>query len=455
VHTNEPQLVTNESGKHNYDQESFRAVFALTTAGIGLVDLNGIIFRSNTALALLFGFSVEELAGKCLWEMLLPEERDQAKSSFEKAVCEGRSVPASERRFLSRQGKTLFVETAVSLVWNEAGQPVYFVVSFRDITENRRLQTLLDEQTTMDPLTGAANRRKFEKSVRSEMARSDRYGVKFSLVMIGLDQIKDMNKAQGIEAGDRVLRQFCDITRNCHRVSDEFGRWEGDVFVALLPETSVTGAHFFAERLRSTVQDFPFAGSARVTTSVGVVGYRESEELASLIERAKAALSLAAQNGGNQVFDDKADLERELAGMLSYPQLVNMHWRTSYLSGEALIDTEHQELFRLTNLVIGAIAEEGTGEALLPLVRELIAHVRTHFSHEEEILQAAGYSGADRHGRVHNRLLERAGALADMFESGEGSAADLLGFLIHDVVVRHVLEEDRKYFPWLKKAKQG
>jgi diguanylate cyclase (GGDEF)-like protein/hemerythrin-like metal-binding protein len=364
-------------------------------------------------------------------------------------------MPVSERRYLSHQGKTVIVETEGSLLRNDAGQPVSFVVSFRDITENRRLHALLEEHRTIDPQTGALNRKQIEKIVRSEMARSDRYGVKFSLVMIGLDNLKDMNRAQGIEAGDRVLREFYDLSRSCHRVTDQFGRWGGDVFVALLPETSLTGAHFFAERLRSTVQDFSFESGARVTVSVGVVGYREREDISSLMERAKAALSLAKQNGRNQVFDDKNDLERELAGMLSYPQLVNMHWRASYLSGEALIDAEHQELFRLTNLVIGAIAEEGAGQALLPLVRELIAHVRTHFLHEEEILQAAGYSGADRHGRVHGRLLDRATSLADQFESGEGSAADLLGFLIHDVVVRHVLEEDRKYFPWLKKAMQG
>jgi diguanylate cyclase (GGDEF)-like protein/hemerythrin-like metal-binding protein/PAS domain S-box-containing protein len=456
VHTtNDARSRAGKSGGHNDNLQSFRVAFDLATAGIGLVDLDGKFSRANNALAGLLGFSAEEMEGKFLWEMFVPEEREQAQAEFKHTACTGKALTVLERRYLNKQGAILFAETTASLVRSEAGKPLHFVVSIKDITENRRLQAILDEQATTDPLTGAANRKQIEKNVRSEMLRSDRYGVKLSLAMIDLDHFEEVNSTYGREVGDLVLRGFCDIARNCHRASDAFGHWEGDRYVALLPETGLTGAHFFADRLRSALENFRFNGDKQITACIGVVGYREGEDALSLIARATACVSLAKQRGRNRVVDDAEDIQREIAGMLSFPQLVNLHWRVSYHSGEELVDLEHKELFGLANRVITAVTEEGSGDEVLPLVRDLIEHVGTHFSHEEELLHAANYPAADKHGRIHGRLLERARTLLDMFESGQGSAADLLGFVIHDVVARHILGEDRKFFPWLKKAKQG
>ena len=85
------------------------------------------------------------------------------------------------------------------------------------------------------------------------------------------------------------------------------------------------------------------------------------------------------------------------------------------------------------------------------MVRELLTHVREHFSHEEEFLEAVAYPEVRDHAGIHKGLLLRATELADQFERGQGSAGDLLGFLIHDVVARHILIEDRKFYPWFKK----
>jgi hemerythrin-like metal-binding protein len=89
---------------------------------------------------------------------------------------------------------------------------------------------------------------------------------------------------------------------------------------------------------------------------------------------------------------------------------------------------------------------------MLPLVRELIEHVRMHFLHEEELLIAVEYPQAAAHGEIHRKLIARAEEMSDDFERGAGHAGDLLGFLIHDVVARHMLIEDRKFFPWFKKT---
>jgi hemerythrin-like metal-binding protein/diguanylate cyclase (GGDEF)-like protein len=316
--------------------------------------------------------------------------------------------------------------------------------------ESSRLPVIAEEQDATDPLTEAMSRKQFEEKGFLEIMRSDRYGTKLSLVRIGLDRSKMANLPGGHSEADRIMREFCNMALKTRRVNDLLGRWENDGLAVLLPETGPTGAHLFAERLRSTLHGLQSDGGPQVTASMGIAAYRENEELASMVERAEASLAQATQSGGNCVVDDPEDMQREMAGMLSYPQLINLHWRASYLSGEPIIDAEHKQLFHLANRVIAAIAEDGTGAGLLPLVRTVIDHVGTHFAHEEELLKAAAYPMAERHAKTHGRLAERANALAGQFESGEGSIADLLGFLIHDFVASHILQEDRKFFPWLK-----
>src|SRR5208337_1683677 len=129
-----------------------------------------------------------------------------------------------------------------------------------------------------DPLTGAMNRIRIEERARFELMRSDRYGNKLSLLMIDLDHFKKVNDTYGHSAGDKVLKGFCDIARGLLRSIDILGRWGGEEFVALLPETSLAGAKIVAERLRSMIESSSFDNRIRVTASIGVACHREDEE---------------------------------------------------------------------------------------------------------------------------------------------------------------------------------
>ena len=133
---------------------------------------------------------------------------------------------------------------------------------------------------------------------------------------------------------------------------------------------------------------------------------------------------------------------------------MTLYWKPSYLCGHPLIDAEHEESFRLINLMMVAMAEEETEKRVLPLVRELLEHIQTHFTNEEQLLRAVGFPEAEGHAEIHRDLVERANELIRQFELRQDSAGDLLGFLIHDVVARHMLRDDRKFFPWFK-AKQA
>ena len=431
-------------------QEKFRIAFDFASVGIGMIDLDGNIFEVNKPLCEIFGYGKEELEKMNLLDLWLPEERMAALAEYKKAGSGAKARTVFERKYLNKQGEILIAEVTRGLARSQDGKPLYFIVSFRDVTESKRLQALLEDQASTDPLTGTMNRTRIEERACFELMRSDRYGDKLALIMIDLDHFKEVNDTFGHLAGDRVLRGFCEIARNCLRATDVLGRWGGEEFVALLPETGLKGAQFLADRLRTTLEGLCFDGEIKVTASMGVAGYREGDELASLMGRADAALYRAKENGRNRVVIDLEDMKREAASKQQVPHLVNLHWKSNYRSGQPLIDAEHQELFELTNRIIASMVEQDTETAILPQVRELIAHVQAHFSHEEKLLQATGCPLAAPHAEIHRKLVEQACALADQFERGQGSATSLLGFLIYDVVAKHMLKEDRKFFPWLK-----
>jgi len=430
-------------------QEIYRLAFQYANSSIALVDLEGNIFEANQACSDLFGCTSDELKRLNLLDLWVPEERAEALADFRRAAKDSKSETVFERRYRNKKGEILFAEVVRGLARSQTGEPKFFIVSFRDITESKRLQTLLEERASTDPLTGAMNRNGIEEKIRHELMRSERYGYKLSIVVIDLDHFKAVNDTYGHLTGDRILRGFCEIARSCLRSTDTLGRMGGEEFVALLSETGVTGARLFAERLRTTLEGFEFDRGIRVTASMGVAGHREGEEFSSWMERADSAMYRAKQSGRNRVVLDGGDIEREAASKAQGAQ-VNLHWSPSYYSGEPLIDAEHEESFRLINLMMVAMAEEEAEKKVLSLVRELFEHIQTHFTNEEQLLRASGFPEADAHAEIHRDLVGRACELIRQFEVRQDSAGDLLGFLIHDAVAGHMLRDDRKFFPWLK-----
>jgi diguanylate cyclase (GGDEF)-like protein/hemerythrin-like metal-binding protein/PAS domain S-box-containing protein len=431
------------------DLEIFRTAFEYAKSSIALVDLEGNIFEANKACSDLFGCTTDELKCLNLFDIWVLEDRVEAMAEFRRSARGAKFEPVYERRYRNKKGEIIFAEVVRGLARSQTGEPKFFVVSFRDITESKRLQAMLELRASTDPLTGAMNRNGIEEKVRHELMRSDRYGDNLSLVVIDLDHFKVVNDTHGHHAGDRILRGFCDIARSCLRSTDSLGRVGGEEFVVLLSETGLTGAWLFAERLRTTLEEFRFDGGIRVTASMGVAGHREGEEFSSLMERADSSMYRAKQSGRNRVVLDDGDLEWEADRKVQGAQ-VTLHWKPSYLSGQPLIDAEHEELFRLINHMMVEMAVEGAETRMLPLVQDLIEHVETHFSNEEELLLAAGFPDAAAHAELHRNLLERACELTRQFELRPDLAGDLLGFLIHNVVARHMQRDDRKFFPWLK-----
>lgn len=157
--------------------------------------------------------------------------------------------------------------------------------------ERARLESLIDE------LTGLANRRAIQARLQDEIERSIRYGHPLSVLMIDLDDFKSINDRFGHAAGDEALASTAHAIESSIRSIDLAGRFGGEEFLVLLPETATPGAEVVAERIRSSVED-----SGRVTVSIGLAALSaDDRDPSNLVERADVALYDAKRTGKNRV----------------------------------------------------------------------------------------------------------------------------------------------------------
>lgn len=168
-----------------------------------------------------------------------------------------------------------------------------------------RLRERIERLVVTDALTGALNRHGLMPMLEREMARADRHARPLSVALFDLDFFKRVNDQHGHAMGDQVLTGFADRVHGLLRQGDLFGRWGGEEFLLVLPETARTSAAQVAERIRAEVERAPLAPSAPgVTVSGGVASARHSGEitrdLLELLDRADRRLYLAKQ-GRNRV----------------------------------------------------------------------------------------------------------------------------------------------------------
>jgi diguanylate cyclase (GGDEF)-like protein len=161
------------------------------------------------------------------------------------------------------------------------------------------------EQAMIDPLTGVANRRGFERVLEIELARSERRGHPLALVVVDLDDFKQVNDHHGHGVGDEVLVSLAERLRNAVRSEDTVARMGGEEFALLLPETTLTGAVTVAERTRDAFEAagvrLKSGGHLTVTASFGAADYPASADYAALLGDADKALYTAKRLGKNRV----------------------------------------------------------------------------------------------------------------------------------------------------------
>jgi diguanylate cyclase (GGDEF)-like protein len=184
------------------------------------------------------------------------------------------------------------------------GFVVILLIALSGIALSDRLTTL----AVRDGLTGLYNQSYIKARLQEEILRSERYKSALSLMMIDLDDFKPLNDRYGHVVGDRILRAFGELLQDVIRSSDIAGRYGGEEFLVILPQTSCLDAAAAAERIRKEIALFPFRISAgeekacRITISIGVYASPFlSQKTEEIIGLADAALYRAKKEGKNKV----------------------------------------------------------------------------------------------------------------------------------------------------------
>ena len=159
----------------------------------------------------------------------------------------------------------------------------------------------LEKLSVTDKLTTLYNRMKLDEVLKAELERARRYGGDLGLIMMDIDFFKRVNDTYGHQAGDLVLVELAGILKKSFRKIDTAGRWGGEEFMVICPQTGQEGLMTAAGTLRQTIEAHEFPQVGHITISSGVALYREDDSVDTLISRSDKALYQSKKNGRNRV----------------------------------------------------------------------------------------------------------------------------------------------------------
>lgn len=159
----------------------------------------------------------------------------------------------------------------------------------------------LERLSQTDKLTQVANRLKVDSFIEDEVYRAKERGKTFSIILLDIDKFKEVNDTFGHPVGDYVLKSIASIIKGHCRKVDLVGRWGGEEFIIILPDTSLDGALKTAENIRSLIESFEFKDVGTKTASFGVVEYDRNYSIKDIILKVDEALYTAKESGRNRV----------------------------------------------------------------------------------------------------------------------------------------------------------
>ncbi len=204
----------------------------------------------------------------------------------------------------------------------ENGELSHICILIEDVTDVCHYQTMLQntlgelaQMSRIDGLTQIYNRKHWEECLAQEFSKAKRYKHKLSLIMFDLDHFKRLNDTYGHQCGDMVLIETCKIIKKLLRLGDILGRYGGEEFAIILPETDLLGAADVAERIREAIASAKLTyqkHDIKTSVSVGVAELNESDEYyEDIISHADIALYQAKENGRNIVSLAKEPVTKE------------------------------------------------------------------------------------------------------------------------------------------------
>jgi diguanylate cyclase (GGDEF)-like protein/PAS domain S-box-containing protein len=259
----------------------------------------------NRACFELTGVSGEEMRGsRDIWKPFYPVERPVLANLIlsqnlallsrlygEKKLRAYALLPGAfeaEDFFESLRGKDRYLHFMSAPIYDQAGELWGAIESIQDLSEHKALEARLSELATMDGLTGVYNRQYLEKRLEEEITKARRYGDHLSMILLDIDQFKEVNDRYGHLVGDQVLKKTAEIIKSCLRTTDIVARFGGDEFVVILPRTDPEQLTFVRERLIVTLKNLSVQDENNQTRylTVSLGDYSDCREYDQILRRA-------------------------------------------------------------------------------------------------------------------------------------------------------------------------
>jgi diguanylate cyclase (GGDEF)-like protein/PAS domain S-box-containing protein len=300
-------------------EERYRQGFERSAFGLAVLDLEQSFTSANPALGELLGYAPDDLLGRRPLEFLHPAERDGARGGMARLVRGDLAFYKREHRMVQRDGSVVSVLIDMTLVRDSEGEPNYYFVQVRDITDRKRAEEALAHQALHDDLTHLPNRLLLVDRLALSLARAERFGTNVAVLFLDLDRFKLVNDGLGHVVGDQLLIEMAERLTGSIRASDTVARFGGDEFVIVREDVAdVSEAVEFAERIVAVLHE-PITLSGRelyATTSLGIALGGAGASADQLLRDADAAMYRAKDLGRARIELFSHELQQQVAARL-------------------------------------------------------------------------------------------------------------------------------------------
>lgn len=293
-------------------KDEFRTMFEVSKDGLAILDKKGNFIRFNHAYQKMTKYSREELLTKSCIGMTIPSDMSRMVHAY-KEIMEKGYIRNFEKSCYCKDGSVFTVNMTATLMPDKK----HVFVSAKDVTETKKLRFELEQHLYYDELTKLPNKTYFEKIFYEYMKELKKTTEKAALILIDIDDLKDINDSFGHVVGDRVIKQFVQLLISCISGESLIARFSGDVFLVLIKNITdkqeelifLNKFKSMADKAKITFKDHDL----KISFSAGITMLPENGTNFSILTKKSGAALHAAKNDGKRIYQYYKDTHTENA----------------------------------------------------------------------------------------------------------------------------------------------
>ncbi len=258
----------------------------------------------NKAAENIFGFTKEEAVGHHASDLIVPDVSREAVDSTWAQLLKKKGGDRSTNENVTKEGRTIFCEWYNTPLVDQDGRVIGVASLIDDITAKKQSEEVIWRQANFDTLTGLPNRNMFHDRLTQEVAKSNRAGLPLALLLIDLDEFKEINDTLGHDIGDLLLIEVGHRIKGCVRESDTVARLGGDEFTVILCELHKENEvdRVAQKIINSLAEEYQLSDeSVHISGSIGITLYpNDAKDIDTLIKNADQAMYEAKKKGKNR-----------------------------------------------------------------------------------------------------------------------------------------------------------